>query len=190
MDADDTVRTGLCTSAQLGGFITSLPSDVHLNSTSIYTTPLKFDPSSFPPETSPATPEPEPIPAPEGEAIPESLTEESTGTEDQEEVEDIPTPPWELNDKRQWDLIEGITNGLKSSSAQESDEGQAEGGEQGGGAVYQVPAYTGPIHYKVPKTGYYCVGECFPPSQPQSGTSHMIAVNPPPSRRTFSGRAI
>jgi len=170
LDADSSVRSGLCTSQQLGGFITSLPADVHLNSTSIYTTPLKFDPSSFPSETSPAIPDPEPIPisSPEDDSgleAPEELEEE--GQANEEPTEDTPTPPWELNDKRQWDLIEGITNGLKSSSAQDGGD-EAGNGDGQGGVVYVVPAYTGPIHYQVPKTGYYCVGEFLFPPEPQN----------------------
>jgi hypothetical protein len=136
---------------------------MHLNETSIYTTPLKFDASAFPIESEPAAQDPEPIPAPEDDGAengPEDQTEVEKGDGS---IEDTPSLPWELNDrrargKRQWDLIEGITNGLKSSSAQDDNDDQ---GGDGGGAVYEVPAYTGPVHYPVPKTGYYCVGMSF-----------------------------
>jgi hypothetical protein len=176
LDADSSVRSGLCTSQQLGGFITSLPVDVHLNTTSIYTTPLKFDPSSFPSETSPAIPDPEPIPisSPEddpGLEAPDDLEEE--GQANEEATEDTPTPLDEFNDKRQWDLIEGITNGLKSSSAQDGGD-EAGNGDGQGGVVYVVPAYTGPIHYQVPKTGYYCVGEFLSPLHPNFCLAHVL----------------
>jgi len=50
-----------------------------------------------------------------------------------------------------------------SPTLSEGEEGRqgAEGGAQEGGdvdVVYEVPQYTGAVHYKVPKTGYYCVG--------------------------------
>ena len=48
---DHTVRSGLCSSGDLGSFITSLPSETSLNSTSIFTSALKFSASSFPVET-------------------------------------------------------------------------------------------------------------------------------------------
>ncbi|WVR04155.1 hypothetical protein IAU60_001154 [Kwoniella sp. DSM 27419] len=41
------VRSGLCLSTELGGFITSLPEGVTSDSTSIYTTPLKFSSDGF-----------------------------------------------------------------------------------------------------------------------------------------------
>lgn len=123
-------------------FITSLPEGRHLNSTSIYTTPLKFSASSFPSSTPPAESENEEQPAGEGE-----------GDEEEERVAaDTPSKPWE-NDKRQWDLIEGISAGLQGAGA------VAQEGEGGGDTVYVVPTYTAPVHYKVPKTGYYCVGQ-------------------------------
>lgn len=165
------VRSGLCTTAQLGGFITSIPEGGHLNSTSIYTTPLKFSDSSFP--TTPSSPTEPEIPedeAQEDQGVAEGDYERAT----EKEAQDTSTPPWELNDggsirsqssregrrKRQWDLVEGIANGLKGASDQdESRQDDNESGTGGGDTVYQVPTYTGPIHYKVPKTGYYCVGK-------------------------------
>jgi hypothetical protein len=47
-----------------------------------------------------------------------------------------------------------------SEGAGDGEERQDDGGEreEEGGAVYEVPQYTGAVHYKVPKTGYYCVG--------------------------------
>ena len=163
------VRSGLCTSAQLGGFITTLPDDLHLDGTSIYTTPLKFSPGSFP---SPTTPAAEPISAPgadEGEAEGDA----SEGAEG-DVLEEEASPSWITDDrgmvgKRQWDIIESVTNGVKEASSSSADSGGEEGGENegerqeeeggtGGGAVYEVPTYTGPVHYKVTKTGYYCVG--------------------------------
>ena len=157
------VRSGLCTSAQLGGFITSLPSDMRLNDTSIYTTPLKFSEGSFPTTPTP-TPE-EPISAPEeGEEESGDILEEESGDILEEEgsiLDDMRTRSYQ---RRQWDIIESITNGVKDASASSSDDNEASGDRQdegespGGGAVYEVPQYTGPVHYKVPRTGYYCVG--------------------------------
>jgi hypothetical protein len=166
------VRSGLCTSSQLGGFITSLPTDIHLNETSIYTTPLKFSEGSFPTPTPEA--EAEPISTPqEGE-------EEGGSLEEEGEILDNMDRSYTADDRRrQWDIIESITNGVKGASSSESEsesedtsvgtgsedmisENEESGERQdegaGGGAVYEVPQYTGPVHYKVPKTGYYCVG--------------------------------
>ncbi len=42
------VRSGLCSSGELGSFITTLPSGVALDQTSIFTSGVRFDPSSFP----------------------------------------------------------------------------------------------------------------------------------------------
>jgi hypothetical protein len=158
------VRSGLCTSAQLGGFITALPNDLRLNDTSIYTTPLKFTEGSFPTPTTPDAPEPistpeeEPVTPQEGEEEGGSLEEEGRILDNTERshTADI--------ERRQWDIIESITNGVKGASSSSGDvessgERQDEGG--GGGAVYEVPTYSGAVHYKVPKTGYYCVGTSF-----------------------------
>jgi hypothetical protein len=167
------VRSGLCTSSQLGGFITTLPENTHLNDTSIYTTPLKFSSDSFP--ITPSTPaEPEPIATPEeGEVLDEGQGREEGGEVGAGVLEEEGSPPW-MDDrrKRQWDIIEGITNGVKGASSDSDSEsgGGIEGGDGGerqgdsseGGIVYEVPTYTGPVHYKVPKTGYYCAGTSLP----------------------------
>ncbi|RXK39801.1 major facilitator protein [Tremella mesenterica] len=50
------VRSGLCSSSQLGQFITSLPDSIPLSSTSIFTSAIKFQSSSFPTPTSPYPP--------------------------------------------------------------------------------------------------------------------------------------
>ncbi len=42
------MRSGLCTSSDLGSFITTLPSGTTLNQTSIFTSGIRFDASSFP----------------------------------------------------------------------------------------------------------------------------------------------
>lgn len=160
---------------------------MRLNETSIYTEPLKFSPDSFP--TNPPL-ESEPIP----DVIPGGTKDESEGqgegdedgqgeTEEQEKeeegmLEDEESPPWITDDrrlgKRQWDLIDSITEGVKGASTSEPDDGstgtdstdsperQDEGGGGEGNTVYEVPTYNGAIHYKVPKTGYYCVGTSFP----------------------------
>jgi hypothetical protein len=160
------VRSGLCTSAQLGGFITSLPTNMRLNDTSIYTTPLKFSSDSFP-----TTPEAEAEPT----STPQEGKEEGGSLEEEGEILDNMDRSYTADDRRrQWDIIESITNGVKGASSSSSGEveGSAsadliseneESGERqdegaGGGAVYEVPQYTGPVHYKVRKTGYYCVG--------------------------------
>jgi hypothetical protein len=156
------VRSGLCTSSQLGGFITSLPTDIHLNETSIYTTPLKFSEGSFPAPT----PEVEPISTPEKEESGE-IVEEGEILDNMER-----SHPADIT-RRQWDIIESITNGVKGASSSGSEDtsvgsedmiseneesGERQGEGAGGGAVYEVPTYSGAVHYKVPKTGYYCVG--------------------------------
>lgn len=157
------VRSGLCTSSQLGGFITTLPENTHLNDTSIYTTPLKFSADQFPSATTPNTPSPaEPLPDPISEGddggILEGGDEEGGTLEGGDEEEGMLE---EVDDrKRQWDIIESITNGVKSASSAEGGAQEVDGSE-GGGVVYEVPVYTGPVHYKVPKTGYYCVGTSF-----------------------------
>jgi hypothetical protein len=96
--------------------------------------------------------------------------------------------------RRQWDIIESITNGVKGASSsssgevegsasgdlisenEESGERQDEGGS--GGAVYEVPQYTGPVHYKVPKTGYYCVGTFLNLSHLPSISLHSLSFYP------------
>lgn len=165
------MRLGLCNTSQLGGFITSLPEGQHLNSTSIYTTPLKFSSSAFP--AAPTAPESEPdIPGDESD-LPlsdgEGEADEAGEREGEGDVaQDTPSQPWESNDrrsspagKRQWDLIEGISAGLQGSvDSQSGDEQQGAGSD----AVYDVPTYSAPVHYAVPKTGYYCVGKLASPS--------------------------
>jgi len=154
------VRSGLCTSSQLGGFITSFPTDMRLNDTSIYTTPLKFTEGSFPTPNPSAEDqsEEEPIPTPEGSG---EILEEGEILDNMER--------FHKRGKRRWDIIESITNGVKGASPSESEDATlgTEGGGDGegsgerqdeGGAVYEVPTYSGAVHYKVPKTGYYCVG--------------------------------
>jgi hypothetical protein len=185
------VRSGLCTSAQLGGFITSLPTDIHLNDTSIYTTPLKFTEGSFPTPTPPA--EDRPISTPEAEPI--STPEEESEILEEGEILDNMERSHPADIKRgQWDVIESITNGVKGASSSSSDEveGSAsedliseneESGERqdegaGGGAVYEVPQYTGPVHYKVPKTGYYCVGTFLNLSHLPSISLHSLSFYP------------
>jgi hypothetical protein len=180
------VRSGLCTSSQLGGFITSLPTEIHLNETSIYTTPLKFSSDSFP-----TTPEAEAEPT----STPQEGKEEGGSLEEEGEILDNMerSHPADIK-RRQWDVIESITNGVKGASSSSSGEveGSAsedliseneESGERqdegaGGGAVYEVPQYTGPVHYKVPKTGYYCVGTFLNLSHLPSISLHSLSFYP------------
>jgi hypothetical protein len=140
---------------------------MRLNETSIYTTPLKFTEGSFPTPTTPAADEPEPISTPEGES---EMLEEEEILDNMER-----SSPADIT-RRQWDIIESITNGVKGASSSGSESGSEDGNvesedmisgneesgerqdEGSGGAVYEVPTYSGAVHYKVPKTGYYCVG--------------------------------
>lgn len=151
-----------------------------MNETSIYTTPLKFIASSFPTTPPPSVGEEDgaedPTEPPQEEEEGEEEGDERAATEG----EDTPTPPWEFNDrrssreageKRQWDLIEGIANGLTGGSKTDKDE------QEGGSAVYEVPSYTAPVHYNVPKTGYYCVGELFLVTSSQSTEEKLIGRN-------------
>jgi hypothetical protein len=153
---------------------------MRLNETSIYTEPLKFSPDSFPTST---PLELEPIPdVTEGEE--DDVAEGEEEKEEKEEegmLEDEESPPWVDDDRRlgrailtgkreedrQWDLIDSITEGVKGATSQSeepTESGERQDEEAGGGndnAVYEVPTYSGAIHYKVPKTGYYCVGTSF-----------------------------
>jgi len=158
---------------------------MRLNETSIYTEPLKFSPDSFPTSTLPPDPEPIPDVIPggtedeiegqgEGDEDGQGETEEEKKEEEEGMLEDEESPPWITDDRRlrrrQWDLIDSITEGVKGASTFKPDDGstgsdftdsperQDEGGGGEGNTVYEVPTYSGAIHYKVPKTGYYCVG--------------------------------
>lgn len=102
--------------------------------------------------------------------------------------------------RRQWDIIESITNGVKGASPSDSEDTSVgsedmiseneESGERqdegaGGGAVYEVPTYSGAVHYKVPKTGYYCVGT-FLSIPSVSILSHSIPTRSIPSTHCLS----
>jgi hypothetical protein len=136
---------------------------MRLNDTSIYTTPLKFSEGSFP------TPTPTPTPDAEVEPISTPEEEESGEIVEEGEILDNMERAYPTEIRRQWDIIESITNGVKGASSSETESGREdtvseneESGErqdEGGGAVYEVPTYSGAVHYKVPKTGYYCVGK-------------------------------
>ena len=166
---------------------------MRLNETSIYTEPLKFSPDSFP--TNPPL-QSEPIPdvgdgevggegdddvengSGDGDGGAQGDPEEKEEKEEEGMLEDEDSPPWITDDRRlrrrQWDLIDSITSGVKGASDPESDaastgldstdssQRQDEGGGGEGNTVYEVPTYSGAIHYKVPKTGYYCVGKSLP----------------------------
>ena len=173
---------------------------MRLNETSIYTEPLKFSPDSFPtnpplesepiPDVIPGDPKDEDQGQGEGDEDGKGETEEKEEKEEKEEegmLEDEESPPWITDDRRsgrrQWDLIDSITEGVKGASTESDSEsgsvesdptdsperqdddvgGTGNGDENGdgngdGNTVYEVPTYSGAIHYKVPKTGYYCVG--------------------------------
>ncbi|ORY26066.1 lung seven transmembrane receptor-domain-containing protein [Naematelia encephala] len=82
------VRSGLCSSSDLGSFITSLPADKTIEQTSLYTLPLKFDPDLFPAPVSESAPEP--VAEPEGDDsddIYEPLPTESDDQVDNGDVE-------------------------------------------------------------------------------------------------------
>lgn len=159
------VRSNLCSSAQLGSFITSLPSDRTINSTSIYTSALKFTGASGPV-------------TPVGGDSDSSTGEDQSGGNDGDEVldpvaeptvvdpEDTPLNPSPVDDAE--DAAEaaaadaaGWTRRARSGRysrmavAQDGGDGQVEGGSAEGG----VQTYAAPINYPIRKTGYYCVGE-------------------------------
>ncbi|WWD16902.1 hypothetical protein CI109_101334 [Kwoniella shandongensis] len=181
------VRSGLCSSSALGSFITSFPSDVDANSTSIFTTPLKFSSSSFP--STPTTDDEQPssttssaavetetgsVEDDEDGGIGEELEEEQEEAE--EEAEALDQVMDDRSERRQYDdLVDSISSGVSDmtpSAKDDDDNGIAVSvGEElddlptapststgsTGGSTI-VPIYSAPINYAVPKTGYYCVG--------------------------------
>ncbi|WWC60033.1 uncharacterized protein I303_102596 [Kwoniella dejecticola CBS 10117] len=183
------IRSGLCQSSQLGGFITSFPAGISQSDTSIYTTPLKFSSSSFP---APSTTQPEddvdesdefpsyttsstglaydPVETGTlGSETPEEAEAEAVAEEEAEELAEAVADGWRM--KRQVsagsDVLGGVAGTLAASAdaQDETDDGLEEvsnpvsGGDTdtstGSGGVQ---TYIAPITYKVPKTGYYCVG--------------------------------
>lgn len=145
--ANPIVRSNLCTSAQLGQFITSYPKDYDSSTSSIYTIALQFSPDSPPSNSPPIIENPE---SKESEAEAEAEAEEELieaieeGINTEEEAEEaIEILKGELGSDRR---KVGIRKTGKYGSA-------IEAGSSGS------TSYIGPVPYDVPKTGYYCVGE-------------------------------
>ncbi|OXG12017.1 major facilitator protein [Cryptococcus neoformans Tu401-1] len=178
------VRSGLCSNSQLGSFLTSFPDDVSPESSSIFTTPLKFSNDYTP---IPTTDEDGNNTLPtENEDQEETPTEVAEGSvqaidsvdanmdedvDDQEEAEQVEGLAEALGDgwqKRQvGDILNDIVTGVAVSD-DESTEDSGDWTETGSSttadsdststAPVSVPIFSAPITYAVPKTGYYCVG--------------------------------
>ncbi|WRT65287.1 uncharacterized protein IL334_002230 [Kwoniella shivajii] len=172
------VRSGLCLPSQLGQFITSLPQGVTQDSTSIFTSPLKFSSDPIPSPTTEQDDESDEVSAPSTTShtlATETATVDSDLDDGQLEAEEAAEELAEaVGDwKRQLgnDIIGSVTDTLGASVGAD-DEAFDMGGEEetpstsaGGGAgildtsdTGTVPVYTAPITYSVAKTGYYCVG--------------------------------
>jgi hypothetical protein len=163
------VRSGLCTSSQLGTFITSSPGG-STNSTSVFTTALRFSTSS-PSSTTEGDPyDPEPAEDEEDEYFSATASMTSTSTA----AGAVGT------------AIDDIDDGFLGDSTVEGDAADEEDGYDGEGfgdvanalsdtfakvppgtrrkrqtENGSVPVYSSPITYSVSKTGYYCVGMSF-----------------------------
>ncbi|WVQ74635.1 hypothetical protein IAR50_004236 [Cryptococcus sp. DSM 104548] len=135
------VRSGLCTDADMGGFITSYPEGVNSNTTSIFTTPLRFSnvfssiPSSDEDETS----------GDESTTTSAEGAQETGSTESEGEDESAEDMDAENEYEEAAKLAESVGDIEERSVFVRDREGLA-------------PLYTSPITYAVPKTGYYCVG--------------------------------
>ncbi|EIW66224.1 hypothetical protein TREMEDRAFT_45866 [Tremella mesenterica DSM 1558] len=162
------VRSGLCSSSQLGQFITSLPDSIPLSSTSIFTSAIKFQSSSFPTPTSPYPPtgEDEVYPVESSTtrigSYPTGVSDEPTGDPDE---------PFE-------------ETGDPYGDGGDADESY--GNEETGDGV---ETYTGPIEYAVPKTGYYCVDNT---KRSTDGTHHLVRddMNPRQTHAEYSGTVL
>ncbi|UOH80485.1 hypothetical protein LQV05_003139 [Cryptococcus neoformans] len=178
------VRSGLCSNSQLGSFLTSFPDDVSPESSSIFTTPLKFSDDYTP---TPTTDEDgNNILPTENEDQEETPTEVAEGSvqatdsvdanmdedvDDQEEAEQVEGLAEALGDGWQKRQVGDILNDIVTSVAVSDDESTEDSGdwtETGSSttadsdststAPVSVPIFSAPITYAVPKTGYYCVG--------------------------------
>ncbi|WWC69036.1 uncharacterized protein I206_102972 [Kwoniella pini CBS 10737] len=207
------IRSGLCQSSQLGGFITSFPEGISQSDTSIYTTPLKFSSSSFP---SPSATQPEddidesdefpssttstaPHEAIEtgtlgsGDETPEEAEAEAVAEEEAEELAEAVADGWKL--KRQVetgsDVLGGIAGSLAAGAQDGTDNDSDEtttpiSGGDAGSSTSGVQIYTGPITYQVPKTGYYCVG-IVPVTLVNSRSDSSLESRQSPTHAEYSG---
>jgi hypothetical protein len=170
------VRSGLCTSSQLGSFITSLPADKS-NSSSIFTTALKFSSSSFPTSTTSGdTYDPAPIDDEEDDGFGTSLGGAATGSGSANSAASTSSASDDFGDGTYGgygdagDLAEaegeeygddagyaGISGSLSDAFAKIPPKGPERRQESSSGSG-DVPVYSTPITYAVKKTGYYCVG--------------------------------
>ncbi|CAK9779553.1 hypothetical protein CC85DRAFT_288042 [Cutaneotrichosporon oleaginosum] len=170
-----TVRAGICTTAQLGTFLTTLPEGKELKDTSIYTSALRFDPQNAA------------VGGTGGDAAPAAGVEaeegkgdsKNTRRQDDEEVDDVAepetytgqpaeSPPTDESESAGNSPAQGESGSTVGSPAEGSSDGSSHG--QGGTNAIpptnsgdgvevgsDVPVYTKPIRMDVPKTGYYCV---------------------------------
>ncbi|OCF40543.1 major facilitator protein [Kwoniella heveanensis CBS 569] len=136
------VRSGLCLSSELGSFITSLPEGVTADSTSIYTTPLKFSSEGFSSIPDPTPVQEEESGEDESDEFPTSTSSEFTPVEtgssevgvDEDETEEETQDEAEamaeamsdgLKRKRQIgdDIASGIADGVGSVGSQDEELG-------------------------------------------------------------------
>nr|XP_019050058.1 major facilitator protein [Kwoniella bestiolae CBS 10118]OCF28988.1 major facilitator protein [Kwoniella bestiolae CBS 10118] len=200
------IRSGLCQPSQLGGFITSLPEGVTQDSTSIFTTPLKFSSSSFPSPTEdeddisdefPSTTSSSHVIASETatSAVGDGETEaEAEAEAEAEELEEAIGDGW----KRQLgdDILDGVAGSVETSTSSSDDDlGVGDGstfedtpttGSSGSSSSSEVPIYSAPITYTVPKTGYYCVG-IVPVTLVNARSDIALESRQSPSHAEYSG---
>ncbi|GMK58380.1 hypothetical protein CspeluHIS016_0504120 [Cutaneotrichosporon spelunceum] len=176
-----TVRAGLCTNAQLGTFLTSLPEGKKLNDTSIYTSALRFDPEAAAVGgTGGAAPSPAAIEAEVGKGESKNTRRQD---EENEEIDNVADPePYTGRPTVEDSGSAGDKQGESDSAATTTTQGEPEppvstpgksrpgssSHGQGGTAAIpptagdgiesdsDVPVYSKPIRMDVPKTGYYC----------------------------------
>lgn len=153
---------GLCTTDQLGQFIITLPPGRTINSTSIFTAAIKFD---SPPSSGNSAKRAG------GKWPPEALADADKDKNDAEAESDIGDPPAngghlsgpaeaappaaqddETSSKPE--VHKPVDNEHESKPQTQTQTGGSSGSGGTGGTI----AYIAPIHYLVPKTGYYCVG--------------------------------
>lgn len=157
------MRAGLCNTAQLGKFLTSLPEGKELKDTSIYTSALRFDPQAAA------------VGGTGGEA-PATVVEAEEGKGDSkntrrqvnEEIDDVVEPKPYTGRPAEGMPAEGTSGSAVGTPLEGTPEGSSHG--QGGTTAIpptnggdgvevsdDVPVYSKPIRMDVPKTGYYCV---------------------------------
>ncbi|XAO22907.1 hypothetical protein I312_101682 [Cryptococcus bacillisporus CA1280] len=179
------VRSGLCSDSQLGSFLTSFPDDVSPESSSIFTTPLKFSNDYIP---TPTTDEDGDVALPtenedQGEtptnvagepvqetgSIDDDMDEDAADQEKDEQIEEFAETLGDGWRKRQvGGIVDDITTAVAASDDESTEDSgdwtetlsstMAESDASTSTDQVSVPVYSGPITYAVPKTGYYCVG--------------------------------